>query len=141
MAADMHIHILTDEFTESHARAFRSNCLNSKDFRLGYDEQFEKEHGCDLFEMAYATPNQWVGEVSWLKAALFEDNETFIPDPIGKVNEIIGEDFPMIDDVLIASVREAMTMPNSTSYTLVSGDEVVRFLEDHKGKRAFTISW
>ncbi len=142
MAADLHIHILTNECTEEHCRAFRSNMLGSKDFRPGYDRVFEKLHDCDLFTLVGNTPQIWVGEVSWLKAALMEGgDEEFVPDPIGAIYDIIGEDFPAIDDALIAKVKDAMLLPNKTQYSLADAEKVLAFLEQNKGRKAFTVSW
>jgi hypothetical protein len=141
MAADLSIHVLTDEFTEEHCKAFASHTLGSKHFNLGYDRRFEKEHGCDLFSLAADTPSVWVGEVSWLKAALSGEDEEFIPDAVGSISEIIGEDFPVIDDSLIQRIDDAMKLPNTTEYSINSAGEVLAWLKAHKGERAFTVSW
>ena len=37
-----------------------------------------------------ATPSVWVGEVSWLKAAVSGDNNTYIPDIVGEIRKLIG---------------------------------------------------
>jgi hypothetical protein len=89
------------------------------------------------------TPSVWVGEVSWLKAALFDDAETFIPPAVQQIHEIIGEDMPLIDDSLITRVESALGSENPTSYTVAGSEEspVIKFLRDNKGMRAFTISW
>jgi hypothetical protein len=142
MAADLHIHVLTDEFTEEHCRAFRSNILGSQDFRPNYDKQFERERGCDLFTLAENTPQVWVGEVSWLKAAFLKGgDEEFVPDPIRAIHKVIGENFPVIDDALIAQVKAAMFLPNKTQYSLAGADEILGFLAQNRGRKAFTISW
>lgn len=86
------------------------------------------------------TPNIHVGEVSWLKAALFEDVETFVPGPVMKVSEAIGDE-AVIDDALIEQIEKALQEPNTTSYSLSSVEDIMAFLRQHKGKTAFTISW
>jgi hypothetical protein len=93
------------------------------------------------------TPNIWVGEVSWLKAALFEEGKEdgapsdFIPDPIGKISELIGEDMPVITDEFIEKVRLAMSVPNQTQYSLAKAQDILSFLKTYKGKSCFTVSW
>jgi len=141
MGADLHIHVFSDgELSEKHFRAFFSNSLGSKWFgpRSLAQEEKTKE---DLEQEVEDTPSVWVGEVSWLKAALFDDAETFIPAPIGAVHDTIGEDWPRIDDTLIAQIDEAMRLPNDTAYALASAEDVLNFLRANRGKRAFTVSW
>jgi hypothetical protein len=149
MSADLHIHIITRKFTIEHAKAFSSNTLGSKYFcggdidniDLNYRDNFEKKHKCDLHDMAADTPNVWVGEVSWLKAMLFNDSKRFIPDPIQKISDIIGEDFPIIDDKMILKIKKALGIKNQTAYDITSDNKVIIFLEKYKGKKAFTVSW
>ena len=126
MAANLNIHILTEEFTEEHYIAFQSNTLGGGHFNPGYDKQFEKENNCDLFTMCCDTPHVWVGEVSWLKAALFESDE-FIPGPIAEISKTIGDNCPIINDTLIRNVKNAMTLPNTTGYSLCNGKEIISF--------------
>lgn len=135
MAADMHIHIF-EGITEDDLAVFFANTMASKYFRPG--------NLGERWQVSYAkisdTPNVWVGEVSWLKAALFED-DTFIPDPISKISEIIGEDLLVIDDALIGRISRALTLPNETVYHLAQAEKIISFLTDNKGERAFTVSW
>lgn len=137
MAADLHIHVFSDgELTEGDFRAFFSHTLGSKWFAptAGRRDTESRERISD-------TKNVWVGEVSWLKAAVCDDAATFVPDPIARVHELIGEEWPVVDDALIAQIGAAMRLENATSYRLADVDEVLAFLERHKGKRAFTVSW
>lgn len=113
MAADLHIHVF-DGCTENDL--------------------------CDYKKIA-STPNVHVGEVSWLKAALLDDSDRYIPSAVQQVTDIIGEDLPVVDDAMIARIADAMKAPNATSYTLNSAEEVLTFLKQHKGKRVFTVSW
>jgi hypothetical protein len=135
MAADMHIHVLKEPFTEADLASFMSNVLGSKYFnpRPGAN--------LDLFSKCSDTPNVWVGEVSWLKANLADDADTFIPGPVQKVHDLIGEDLPVIDDALIAKVREAFNDENKTTYNVAPPAKVLEFLEQHKGEKVFTVSW
>jgi len=140
MAADMHIHVFGEgQLTEDDFRIFFSNVLGSKWFQMNRGEAYEKDDA--LYHKFDACPNIWVGEVSWLKAALFSSPEDFIPDPVGEVNEIIGEDLPVVDDELIKKIEAALKLANNTSYAISTSDQIVEFLRKHKGKRAFTVSW
>jgi len=141
MSADLHIHVLTKKFTEKHVEAFQSNSLGTRFFNLGYDKRFEKEHDCDLYKMCAATPDVWVGEVSWLKANVLEDEESFIPNIVQAVWETVGENFPVIDDSFIEAIKKAFEAGNTTDYSVSSVDKVVSFLTKHLGKKVFTISW
>lgn len=141
MSADLYIHVVTKDFTEEYYMAFESNNLGSKYFNPDFDKEFEKKNNCDLYELCSVTPSVWVGEVSWLKAALFEDEESYIPEPVQKICSIIGEDFPVIDDDLIKKIQDAMDCSNQTSYSLTNAQKVIDFLNEHKGEKVFTISW
>lgn len=166
MAADMKIHVMDapgKEVSRETLRVFFNGTLGSK---LGgwpkiTDDMTEEEAG-SLIEAFFAesptheewgeaylrvaeTPGVWVGEVSWLKAALTGDVETYIPDPVSDVREAIGEDLPIIDQDLIERVMQALKGSNETGYDVANETYGVRqireFLETHRGLRAFTVSW
>ena len=149
MGADLHIHVIRPYFTEEDYKVFSSNNLGSK--YCGYATEERRKSYDTLFMDCKSTPSVWVGSVSWLKAALFVDAESYIPDPVVEVYEVIGEDFPVIDDQLIEKVRKAFNLPNKTKkeggvfngegYPLADAERVIKFLENHKGEKAFTISW
>ena len=193
MAADLHIHVVSEEFdVETNMRCFYSNTLGSKWFggfggymceeKLAKDADFqntlsllhdefpeyagknltgapqpvldkwrqlmEQHHARHHFRCSHEnavsnTPNVWVGEVSWLKAALFDDAETFVPPAVQRIYEIVGEELPLIDDPFISKIEDALKSTNPTSYSVSEVEEspVIQFLRDHKGMRAFTISW
>lgn len=140
MAADLYIHIVTPEIDESVLADFFSNSLGSKWFNPKPGTRFLSDPDSAWGKIS-ATPAIWVGEVSWLKAGLFNDPQKFVPQPVLEVNELIGEDLPVIDDVLIARIRNALRAPNTTSYSVSDTDAVLQFLVEHKGERCFTISW
>jgi hypothetical protein len=139
MGADLQIHIY-EGLTEEDMQNFFSNNLGSKYFhpRTGREDagRFDK-----AYEKIAETPSVWVGEWSPLKAGLFEEPETFIPDAMGQIQEIIGEDLPVIDDVLIEKIKKALSLENKTSYRVSDGEPIIKFLEEHRGKRVFTVSW
>lgn len=172
MAADLHIHVIPNETrtcdvcegsgkrpagdahclachgagkheppSESDFAVFFSNALGSKWFNprtvAARSEDDER-----AFDRVAAAPDMWIGEVSWLKAALFDENpEAFVPSAVEKIQEIIGEELPVIDDALISAIDDAMRGPNATSYEVAKPDDVRAFLEKHKGLRCFTVSW
>lgn len=140
MAADLHIHVFADgELTEDDFRTFFGNSLGSKWFNPTASTWDKTE---ELYAKFDATPNIWIGEVSWLKAALFDDPDKFIPNPVMQVAEIIGEELPVVDDELIEKVGNALKTENqTTAYATSTASEVVEFLQKHKGKHAFKISW
>jgi hypothetical protein len=93
-------------------------------------------------EIVFKTENVWVGEVSWLKAALLEDSEKFIPSTVEQVDIACGAGkMRKIDDKMINDVKEAFKLENKTMYSLANADEVIEFLERNKGHQIFTISW
>jgi len=102
---------------------------------LGFKDKF------DIAKIADAAPNIWIGEVSWLKAALFEDPDKYVPGPVEQIVEIIGEDFPRITEDLIVKVKAAFYAPNTTKYEVAREEDVVEFLRQHKGKKVITITW
>lgn len=135
MAADMHIHIF-DGITEEDLKGFFCWNFGSKYFDLS------RARPEDISRKMWRTPSVWVGEVSWLKAGLMlEGEKEFVPAPVGKICELIGEDLPVLDDILIKNVLEAMDLPNTTGYELNTKENVREFLLQHKGKRVFTVSW
>lgn len=135
MAADLHVHIL-EGIGEGDLALFFSNALGSRWFNPKPGSQ-----DLTLYEKIDETPNIWIGEVSWLKAALFEGAESFVPSGVAKVQEIIGEDLPTVDDALIEQIREALGGENGTGYSVTKPDPVIDFLLAHRGKRCFTVSW
>jgi hypothetical protein len=141
MGADLHLHVLTEKFTEDHCAAFKSNVIGSRFFKPGFDREFEKRNSCDLFRLCSETPNVWIGEVSWLKAALFENSGDYIPKPVEEIHEIVDENFPVIDDELIERISNAMKYENATMYEMAKEKDVIDFLIMHKGEKIFYISW
>jgi hypothetical protein len=178
MAADLHIHVFArDELTDDDFRCFFANTLGSrwssqhnaplhlqKKVNAGYDltdretQQWreateppcEDRFICEHWERIKKTESVWVGEFSWLKAALHNADELYVPDFVKLVQDAIDEDLPQIDDQLIDKIRQGRTLPNKTvhpdvmdgkGYSLEKVREVVSFLSEHRGKRAFTIGW
>lgn len=141
MAADLHIHVV-EGITEEDVKIFQSNVLGSRWFEYVPYEEYNKNWE-RLYESVGHTPNIWVGSVSWLKAALFDDSVNYIPDAVGKVSEIIGDDFPVIDDNFISDIQAALDLESHANpyYTTSQDGSVIDFLKRHKGKKVFTVSW
>ena len=134
MAADLYIHVF-EGVTEEELEEFFSNTFGSKHFNLN------RPRRDDIYLKVADTPQIWIGEVSWLKAMVFGDSEEFIPNTVGAINRGIGEVLPVINDKLIAGIMGAFDLPNDTSYALAKPEDVRAFLEKHRGKRVFTVSW
>lgn len=148
MAADLHIHIMTDDVDENDLRAFFSNNMGHKWYqpmsipaRPAEAGIMEWEDYQEILDKIAKTPDIWIGEVSWLKAALFEDSETYIPDPIGDLEELIDDGVTVINEKFITMVEEAFKQPNDTTYQIANVTEIVEFLREHAGKRIFAVSW
>ena len=143
MSADLHIHVFEDgELTEEDFECFFSNTMGSKWFNLQRPdcETPEDQLWCKHRERVNNTNQVHVGPVSWLKAGLLEDGQ-YVPKPIQKVNEVIGEHLPEIDDELIKEIAKALGEDNNSVYEFSNSDNVLKFLKKHKGKKAFTVSW
>ena len=140
MAADLHIHVL-EGITENDLQIFNSNTFGSKYFDLSRMQPSSEEWD-KVYDKISDAPNIWIGEVSWLKAALCDDAEQFVPDSVAMIHELIGEDLPVLNDELIAKILKAMGLKNETSYGIEDGeDDIQKFLQKHKGKKVFTVSW
>ena len=82
-----------------------------------------------------------VGEVSWLKAALFDD-DSFIPDPIERLAELV-EDHPVLTPKLKDDIIKASQMENKTRYNMLieSEQSFTEWLDANMGHVIFQISW
>jgi hypothetical protein len=139
VSADLHIHVFADgELTEEDFKVFFGHTLGSKWF--DFDGCTREEENAAWHKIS-DTPNVWVGSVSWLKAALFEDSDQYVPSGVAQVSDVIGEDWPIVDDALIEAISKALASDNKTAYAVTEPGSVVDFLKQHKGKRAFTVSW
>ena len=180
MSADFHIHVCKNKKEEKIAEMYVEHTVSRYDGRkvsFGYnilkvngrwiDEKNWDGTG-DVEQMEYIvieeltkelrdkieleTHNVRVGEVSWLKADLFNDTNTYIPNTILRINKLIPPyKLTEITDDLILEVKKAFDLPNNTikekgvwdgeGYFVSEATPVIEFLEKYKGKKAFTISW
>lgn len=138
MSADLHIHAFKDnDLTDEDFKCFFAHNLGSKWFNL---DGGCKNLDCEHDERICNTDNIWIGEVSWLKAALFDDDK-YIPDTVARVNEIIGENLPICDEILIENIMTSFYLPNKTSYRTAQAKKINTWLKNHMKYNLFTISW
>lgn len=141
MAADLHIHIKTDDITEKDLEIFFSSNLGSKYCHFPAFKRYEKKEETKAWKVIEKSPNIWIGEVSWLKAGLLNAKKEFVPSTVQKISEIIGEDLPILNKQLIEKIFDAFLLNNKTQYKLASVRKVVTFLQKYIGKPVFTVSW
>lgn len=135
MAADLCIHVL-DGATEADVRDF---------FAGGNWDEATKSWGAAHSRVS-KTPSVWVGEVSYLRAALTGDAGSSVPTVVLRVGQVIGDHLPVIDEEMIERVAEAWALPPNAAqavggYKVAERDKVLGFLRQHAGKRAFTVAW
>lgn len=84
-------------------------------------------------------PGVWIGRMSWAKASLDGDVEGYVPDLVYKVTQLFsGRKLVMINDALIEQLEQCYAESKKHEYyTTSERDEVIPFLQKHKGKRAF----
>lgn len=132
MSADFQIHIL-------------ENCTKN-DVVMFHDSDYDE----NLYDIIGSTPGVWIGEVSWLKAFLLGNNNTYVPTTILKINELINDnklknklDCELLEltDELIGQIISCFDVANTTDYKLADVNDVKEFLNIHKGKQIFTVSW
>lgn len=120
MAADLHIHAMTNGVTLRDVEGDLSDPSN----RAG------------------DTPNIWIGEVSWLKAAMFEEgSEMFVPGPVQRIEELVGSGKPVLDEDLRDRILAAFDLPNTTNYAVAKKEDVALWLDRHMGCGLYTVSW
>jgi len=140
MSADLHIHAMTPDVTEADLAAFSANTLGSKHFRP-FAARYDFATHIALFTKISNTPNVWIGEVSWLKAAVMNDPDAFIPSAVQRVHDLIGEDLPVLDNALAANLLAAIPALNTTGYRVVDVETLRDWLAQHLGLRLFQVSW
>jgi hypothetical protein len=147
MAADLKLHATRlaggSDVDEEDFALFFNGTMGSKWFNPALQRQpGQRELWSALYEKFALLPTFWIGEVSWLKASLLGDSESYVPDPVQAISDIVGQDLPVIDDVLIERLVAAMDCQNQTEYAVTTdAAELKAWLSLHHGWRIFTISW
>ena len=108
---------------------------------IKYEDEISLELDC---EKACSQPHIVVGECSFLKAGLFDD-DSFIPEPIRVLSEIIpsygSRRTRKIDDELIKEVKRIEWI-NTTDYELyITKEQLLDFLEMYKGEECYYVCW
>jgi hypothetical protein len=133
MGSDMNIHVL-EGITEKSIEILHSTSLGSKYF-AGFYKKFSQKQWNQACEDISNTPSIWIGSHSH-----FNDDDGN-PQCITKLHDLISEDLPVLNDRLIAKIIKAMELPNKTSYSVNTIDEVKTFLEKYKGSKIFVVCW
>jgi hypothetical protein len=140
MSAEMRIHILDNTITEKDLKIFFGNTMGSKYF-AGLFNQPKYDKWEKVAQKIEKTDSIVIGNVSWLKAAITEDNESFIPGAVEEIKEIIGENLPVISNSMIEEIAIAFDKPNKSGYKTAKKEDVIEWLQKNKGKKVFTVSW
>ena len=139
MSAQYTLHIY-EGITEEDYADFSCNSLGS-----AYFAPRPGAFSIESFKKIADTPKHIIGDVSWLKAMVFEDPNAFIPDPIMELDKIFPQtlvkEFTVITDEVITRVKEAYGYPNQTGYNVEELEPLIDFLVDHQGKQVFSVSW
>jgi hypothetical protein len=81
----------------------------------------------------------WIGRMSWAKAAIDGDVDQYVPEVVQEVTKLFsGRRLVMINDKLIEMIDRCFneSAPND-HYATAEREDVIAFLKQHKGKRAF----
>lgn len=140
MSADLYIHSAKG-LNEEDFRCFFSGLMGSKWFANGDGPCPWQEEACIHWKMVMNSPSVWIGEVSWLKQLFVGDG--YVPNQVAAVTTIIGEDLPVLDDLLHDRILEALQRPNESApqYRVTEVPPVDQWLTEHMGERIFTVSW
>lgn len=105
-------------------------------------KSYESRHSDQEYsEASGRTIELWIGQVSWLKAMILEDKDTFIPSVVERVSEILPYGVPRIlTKEKIDALEEAFKLPNQTQYRIGNLDEVLRRLKKNIGQFVYTSS-
>jgi hypothetical protein len=105
------------------------------------DALYHEKNG-EVFDIMSGSPSFDVGEVSWLKASLYEGGEDeYIPDLVAVISSEVGEG-TLIDDLMIANIEAKVAKCKKHQYYNTSeADKVIAWLNQYKGKEVFSISW
>lgn len=166
MAAEFYIRIIPDKNTEKHVEGYLSYEYSTKDgyfydlFKLKSDGRWYRRDELpknvwenvnkyiaeinpvkldfDLHRVL-RTPGIWVGEVSWLKASMDRDTDTYVPSTILAISKLI-RGITTLSEELIEKVYNAFKFPNRSIYRLNDAEVIKGFLTKNIGKKVFCSS-
>ena len=96
---------------------------------------------CSHRTRVYAVDTFVVGDVSWLKAALTEDSNRYVPSLVEEIADLFDEgECPVITEDVIKQVEAFGESEGSIYSDVVLNKEIVDWLQGQVGKRAFTVS-
>jgi hypothetical protein len=135
-----------DTITEEDLKCFFSSTLGSRWFSWTGSRCGMNNCDCAHWEHVTDSDQIWIGEVSWLKAAITEDVDSYVPEPVQAVNELIGESLPVLDEDLKKKIIDACIAPRQSQGAswYQSTDKVealAKWLDEHMGQKLFTVSW
>lgn len=90
-------------------------------------------------------PTVWIGQVSWLSAAAFDDRDRFVPTAVARVDELFLP-LPVVDEELVAATAAALELPDTSVYGASGGrgvsapGPVVEWLTERVGSRVYPVS-
>lgn len=94
-----------------------------------------------LYDKFSESPQFEVGECSFLKANMSGDNESYIPDLVSICCDVV-DDGRIIDDEMISQIKEmSKTAEQHEYYHTSSINDLLTWLEMHKGEYVFSIAW
>jgi hypothetical protein len=91
------------------------------------------------YDVLLGADGVWIGRMSWAKAAIDGDVDQYVPEVVQEVTKLFsGRRLVMINDKLIELIDRCFleSVPND-HYATAEREEVITFLTQHKGKRAF----
>lgn len=140
MAADFAIHVRGD-LTDAQLKCHFSSIFGSPYMGYRCPEREENGYPCSCVRALGKTEAIGLGEVSWLKYALTGSDE-YIPGPIEKIADLIGDLTCTITPELVEAVDAAFTLPNDSIYQDPEGRAAVRaMLERNVGDEVFHVAW
>ena len=154
MATDIHIHV-DDGLTQEDYSCFFASQIGSVYFQMDgslcRNKQGRKIFPCEHEDRILAMPHVFAGESFWPFPAHLPESEEEpekLPDPTGELVEAFppeGELPVTITKERIEKVRKGVQLPEELAarYGQYATEEkqleIVRFLEEHKGKGAFLL--
>lgn len=136
MAADLYIHVTEGLSEETEKCFFGPNLVPPpRPTCKGYD--------CVHMDEVEACPSVHVGDVSWLKASLFDEVDKYVPAPVYRVSELLPSSQEITPE-LVEQIDAAFDLENKSIYKIDFGEKRKRvntFLRRYMGRQAFVASW
>lgn len=145
MAVDFQMHVALSDQDIKDYKIAHADTIGSKYENINLNmtvEEAELHRQCILesFMRLDSRPGIHLGTLSWLKFGLTGDDQ-YTPGALVQISELIGEDFPIIDEELIEKIEHILdTVPNLTTYFVIGSEPVVKFMRKYIGKRVYTLT-